>query len=211
MTTAEMIELLPEEHRDEARQTLERFTALEDIRTADQAIEAIKGNESLKRGYDKIAQQAVETYKRRFEDEQLPEMRKTLREEVMRELQPEETPEQKRLRALEEELRQRDEKERLYQTRDKLRAKAKELGFDEELAERFAVMPEPETELTTFAERMQQAIEKAAEKQVSERWGNRTPRTSAGGGGKITSIDQVPPEWTPADYARAVEAGQIDF
>lgn len=213
MTVAEMLELIPEDKRGEAKELVEQQNPLESVRDADSAVEFIKSHDVLKRAYDKIAQSAVESHKKRFEEEKLPEIRKQLRDEVRKELNPEETLEQKRLRELEEQLRERDKKEQLYQTREKLRGKAKELGFDEDLAERFAYMQteDPESELATFAERMQQAVQSAAEKEVNNRWPSKAPKTSAGTGGKIESADQVPSEWTPADYARAKEAGQIAY
>lgn len=213
MTVDDIIAALPEEQQAEARATLDGLNPLSGVSDADSAVELIKSNEALRRGYDKIAQQAVEAHKAKFEADKLPELKKQWRDEVRKELQPEETPEQRRLRELEEQLSERDKKERLYQTRDKLRSKAKELGFDEGLAERFAYMQtdDPEAELSTFAEKMQAAVKSMAEKEVEARWPTKAPRNGTTGGGKITNADQVPSDWTPQDYARAVEAGTVEL
>jgi hypothetical protein len=196
MTISEVIELVPEDKREEARQALEGLDPFKGIQDAEGAVDFIRSNEKLKRGYDKIAQQAVESHKRKFEEEKLPELRNAWKDEVRRELNPEETPEQKRLRELEEQLRQRDEKERRYQLKDKLRAKAKELGFDEELAEQFVYMQTDDHDavLSTFAERTRALAEKMADEEINKRWPTKTPRQSAGGGGnefaKMT-LDQI--------------------
>lgn len=212
MTIDEVIALLPEESQAAARETIEGLNPLGSIQDAEQAVEFIRSNEKLKRGYDKIAQQAVESHKRKFEEEKLPELQKAWKDELRKELNPEETPEQKRLRELEEQLQQRDAKEASYKLKDKLRAKAKELSFDEELAERFVNMQsdDPETELETFAARMQEQVKAMAEAEVNKRWPTKGPRQNAGGGGKMKPAE-VPAEWTPADYAAALDAGQIDL
>lgn len=213
MTQEELLELLPEDKKEEAKELFQNTNPLQGIEDADTAVEFIKSNDVLKRGYDKIAQTAIEAHKRKFEEERLPELKKSIRDELQKELNPEETPEQKRLRELEQQLAERDKKEKQYQLKEKLRGKAKELSFDEDLAERLVNLntEDPETELENFASRFQQRVQELAEKEVANRWPNKKPKTSPNGSSKITSIDQIPEEWTAEDYARAKEAGQIDF
>lgn len=213
MTVKEILAALPEDVRADAQTTLEGLDPLSGVQDADSAVEFIKSNERLRRGFDKIAQQAVDAHKQRFESERLPELQKQLREEIRRELQPEETPEQKRLRELEEQLSERDKRERLYQTREKLRTKAKELSFDEELAERFAHMQtdDPEAELTKFAERMQAHVKTLADKEVNERWGTRAPKSGQPSSGKIERVEDVPGDWSREQIVAAMESGTISW
>lgn len=214
MTVEEMLQLVPEEKREEAKQTIEGLNPLNSLQDVDSAVSFMDSNDLLKRAKDKVAQQAAEANKRRFEEERLPELRKQMRDELAKELNPEETPEQKRLRELEEQIAERDRREQLYKKREQLRAKGKELGFDEELAERFAYMQtdNPESELETFAERMQKLVESQTEQRVAERWPNRKPQTSGSGvNGKITRIEDVPKDWSKEDIAKAMENGTIQW
>ena len=137
MTVDEVLQLIPEEQRDEAKQAIEGLNPLSSVQDADSALRLIEESDVLRRAKDKIAQQAVESHKRKFEEEKLPELQKQWKDEVRKELQPEETAEQKRLRELEETLKERDKREQMYQTKEKLRARAKEVGVDEDIAERF--------------------------------------------------------------------------
>jgi len=213
MTVDEVLQLIPEEQRDEAKQAIEGLNPLSSVQDADSALRLIEENDVLRRAKDKIAQQAVESHKRKFEEEKLPELQKQWKDEVRKELQPEETAEQKRLRELEETLKERDKREQMYQTKEKLRARAKEVGVDEDIAERFVNMntDDPVAELDTFAERFKETLEQRTTEEINKRWPNRAPKTQPGSGGKITSMDQIPKDWTRDDYAAAVEAGQIDF
>lgn len=213
MTVEELLGLIPEENRDEASQVIKGLNPLGNVADADSAVDFIKSHDVLKRGYDKIAQAAVDAHKRKFEEDRLPEMRKAMRDELLKELKPEETPEQKRLRELEEQLRERDSREKLYQLKEKLRAKAKEVDFDEGLAERFAYMQtdDPESELTTFSDRVKALAKDLAEKEIASRWPQNRPKVSAQVAGKITEVSGVPEEWTQEQVAEAIEKGVIAF
>lgn len=213
MTAKEIVEALPEEMREEAMQTIERMNPFNGVQELDSAVDVMKGNDQLNRIRSKIAQDAVDSYKRKFDEEKLPELRKSMRDDILKEINPTETPEQKRLRELEDQLKERDSRERLYQVKEKLRAKAKEIGFDEDLAERFALMQtdSPEEELATFAERVKSQAQKIAEAEIAQRWPSKQPRVNGSAPGKITAVDDVPKEWSAQDYAKALEKGVINY
>lgn len=213
MTAKEIVEALPEEMREEAMQTIERMNPFNGVQELDSAVDVMKGNDQLNRIRSKIAQDAVDSYKRKFDEEKLPELRKSMRDDILKEINPTETPEQKRLRELEDQLKERDNRERLYQVKEKLRAKAKEIGFDEDLAERFALMQtdSPEEELATFAERVNSQAQKIAEAEIAQRWPSKQPRVNGSAPGKITAVDDVPKEWSAQDYAKALEKGVINY
>ena len=215
MTVNDILQALPEDMRGDAEETLKGMSnPLEGLHGAEDAAQFIKSNDVLRRGLDSEISRAVDSHKKRFDDEKLPELKKSMRDELLKELNPTETPEQKRLRELEDQLKERDNRERLYQTKEKLRAKAKEVGFDEELAERFALMntEDPESELMTFAEKVQAQAQKLAEAEIAQRWPSKAPKRNADGAtSKINSVDEVPSEWTPAQYADALDKGLIQF
>ena len=199
MTVAEVLQLIPEEQRDEAEQAIEGMNPLASVQDVDSALRLIDENDVMRRAKDRIAQQAVESHKRKFEEEKLPELQKQWKDEVRKELQPEETAEQKRLRELEEALKERDKREQMYQTREQLRARAKEIGIDEDIAERFANVQtdDPITELDTFAERFKQSVEARATEEVNKRWPDRVPRqapSNTGGDISRKDFDQLPPD-----------------
>ena len=198
MTVDEILQFVPEDQRDDAKQAIEGSNPLASVQDADSAMQLIDEHETLRRAKDKIAQQAVESHKRKFEEDKLPELQKQWKDEVRKELQPEETPEQKRLRELEETLKERDKRERIYQTKDALRARAKEIGIDEDIAERFATVnvDDPVAELETFADRFKESVEKRATEEVNKRWPDRVPRqapSSIGGEMSRTDFDKLSP------------------
>jgi len=213
MTIEELMEVVPEDKKEGVQQLLQEINPLSKVQDADSAAELIANHDVLKKGRDKLVTSAIESHKKKFEEEKLPELRKSIRDEVSKELNPEETPEQKRLRELEQQLQERENREKQYQLKEQLRSKAKELDFDEDLAERFVTMntEDPASELEQFANRFREMVETRAEKEVANRWPNKKPRVSPSGSSKITSVDDIPEEWTPEDYARAKEAGQIQY
>jgi hypothetical protein len=83
----------------------------------------------LKPHLDRYATKAIETHDARFQSEKLPEILKNERDKIRAELNPEETPEQKRIRELEERLQKADADNRTRERRDILRKKAQELGI----------------------------------------------------------------------------------
>ena len=198
MTVDEVLQLIPEEQRDEAKQAIEGMNPLASVQDVDSALQLIQEHEGLRRAKHKIQQQALDSHKQKFEEEKLPELQKQWKDEVRKELQPEETAEQKRLRELEEQLSERDRREKMYQTREQLRSRAKEIGIDEDIAERFANMQtdDPITELDTFAERFKKSVEARATEEVNKRWPDRAPRQAPSKtGGEISrkDFDQLPP------------------
>ena len=213
MTIDDILALVPEDQREQAKQAIDGLNPLSKIGSAAEAVDFIKSNSVLKRGYDTIARLAIEAHKERYETEELPKIKNALRDELSKELNPAETPDQKRLREMEQKLADKEKAEQQYQLKNRLRAKAKEVGVDEEIAEKLAFLQtdDHEAELTWFAERFESAVKSRADQEVNNRWPKGSPKTSAGGGGKITSVDQVPAEWTPQQYAKALEKGLVDY
>lgn len=212
MTVEQILELIPEENRGDAEQAIRGLNPLDGL-SKDRALDFMRNTDVLRSALDAEVSRAVEANRRKFDEEKLPELRKSMRDDILKEINPTETPEQKRLRELEDQLKERDNRERLYQVKEKLRAKAKELGFDEDLAERFALMQtdSPEDELATFAERVKSQAQKIAEAEIAQRWPSKQPRVNGSAPGKITAVDDVPKEWSAQDYAKALEKGVINY
>lgn len=212
MTVEQILELIPEENRGDVEKAIRGMNPLDGL-TKDKAFDFMRNTDVLRSALDAEVSRAVEANRRKFDEEKLPELRKSMRDDILKEINPTETPEQKRLRELEDQLKERDNRERLYQVKEKLRAKAKEIGFDEDLAERFALMQtdSPEEELATFAERVKSQAQKIAEAEIAQRWPSKQPRVNGSAPGKITAVDDVPKEWSAQDYAKALEKGVINY
>lgn len=192
MTIEELLGVVPEEKKEEVQELLQEINPLSKVQDADSAAELIANHDVLKKGRDKLVTSAIESHKRKFEEEKLPQLRKSVRDEVVKELNPEETPEQKRLRELEQQLQERERRERQYQLKEQLRTKAKELDFDEDLAEQFALLQaeDPSSELERFANRFREMVQSKAEKEVATRWPDKKPKSSQEvKGGELTRAE----------------------
>lgn len=95
--------------------------------------------------FDSAVTSAVNNHDRRFKEEKLPEILKQEREAIRKELNPEETPQEKRIAELEEQQRQSALREKTVERRDALRRRHKELdlgsiGLGPEHIEPFVVL-----------------------------------------------------------------------
>lgn len=127
---------------DEGLQLVRDLDPLKNIDSREAAIDFMKRNDKFKSALDYEVQQAVETNSKKFSETKLPELIKAERQKIMQELNPEETPEQKRVRELEEKIAERDARDARRELEASLRTKAQELGFDPLRAERYAALGE---------------------------------------------------------------------
>lgn len=111
----------------------------EGIKTKEQAIDFIDKNDVFKSAKDSLISTAVNAHDDKFKETKLPEIIKAKREEWTKEMNPEETPEQKRIRELETRDAERDSKERKRDLEDALLTKASEIGFDPIRAKDYSV------------------------------------------------------------------------
>lgn len=108
------------------------------------AAKLVESNQFLKSELDSRVSKSVENATERFKENKLPDILKEEREKIRKELNPEETPEQKRIRELEEKLGEKDKIEQLNQKKLELREKAKAyaeekgIQYDVTKAEKFA-------------------------------------------------------------------------
>jgi actin-related protein len=157
---------------------------LKNIDSTDAALDFMKRNPQFQSALDAANRRAVEANQKRFEEEKLPELRKALREEAMKELNPEETPEQKQIRELREQMAERDRRDALVARKDELRKKAQEIGFDPIRAERYAVLGDGALEaMTGDAHWFQTTLKSELDKASKSRFKSEPP---AGGNGTPT-------------------------
>jgi actin-related protein len=145
---------------DDAKQALEYMKAIPALRSA---LDAEK-NREYDRGY------------KSYEEKELPEKEKELRESIRKELNPTETEDQKQIRALREKLEAKEKAEALTERKEALRARAKEYGVDPDIAADFALYGDDgETYLKRHAEWHKKELDAVKEQSSKAAFGNRTP------------------------------------
>ena len=108
------------------------------ITTKEQAIDFIGRNGTFTSAVDSLISTAVNRHDEKFNTDKLPALEQTIRDKVIAELNPDETPEQKRIRELEEKLSSSERRDAENALKAKLRGKANELGYDTEIAARLS-------------------------------------------------------------------------
>ena len=161
------------------------------ITTKEQAIDwMVKNpNTAFKSALDYREQQASEARERNFKEKNLPELINAEREKFQKELNPDLTPEQKRIAELERKWLDGENKAKLNDLKDSLRKKAKELGYPESRAEKFAVYGESAfDELQEASEFLNNTTKTKLESEIKTRFGNiKTPET-----GKTDPAKSIP-------------------
>lgn len=142
----------------------------------EEAAKVVEDNQYIKSELDSRISKSVDNALKKFEETKLPEREKEIRERVQKELNPEETPEQKRVRELEEKLQNYDKERQTEKRKAELREKAKELGFDPLKAERYAAFGEDaEAELEKDVNELQTQINSKLEEEIKKRYGGKEP------------------------------------
>ena len=175
---------------------------------AKQAIDYIRAIPSLRSAYDAALNTEYNRAVKKYEEEKLPEKEKELRESIRKELNPDETPEQKQIRELREKLEAKEKAEALTERKEALRAKAKDFGVDPDIAADFALYGDDgETYLKRHAEWHKKELDAIKAETAKGAFGNRTPQ--AGGAPKGLRA-QLTEEYNNLVIAgRGVEATKI--
>lgn len=151
---------------------------------AKQAVEYIRGIPSLRSAFDASLNKEFDRATGKYETEKLPEIKKGIYEEVRRELNPTETPEQKENRELREKLAQKERAEALTIKQNALRVKAKDYGIDPEVAADYATYgDDAENVLKRHAEWHKKELDAVKAESAKAAYGNNNPK----GGGSLNS------------------------
>lgn len=155
------------------------------------AIRFILDNKALNSVYQAELSRKNEDYRKRYSDETRPTLEKEIRDAVMKELNPEETKEQKELREIREELARAKAEKLITERREALRKLATEKSFDPELAAELAVYgDEAEAKLDFFAERFKGQVDAKYEETARQKLGDGKP--PAGGGDTFDMAKAMP-------------------
>ena len=122
----------------EAEELVQKGT-FDGITTKEQAIDFIGKNAAFKSAADSLISTAVSNHDEKFKAEKLPALIEEEKKKIQKELNPDETPEQKRIRELEEGIKARDQKDAIADRKSLLRTKAAELKADPLWAEKYYI------------------------------------------------------------------------
>lgn len=153
-----------------------------------QALEYMKAIPSLRSALDAEKNREYDRGFKSYEEKELPEKEKTIRESIRKELNPTESSEQKQIRELREKLESKEKAEALTQKQNALRGKAKEYGVDPEVAADYARYgDDAEDVLKRHAEWHKKELDAAKAETARTAFGNKTPT----GGGSLNSKPQA--------------------
>ena len=156
---------------------LEADNPMMKIQSKEEALAFIEKTPYFKSALDSETSKRIENALNRFQEEKIPGLWKEREEELRKELSPEETPEQKRIRELEERIAAADKREQEEGLKSDLRAKAKEIGFDPLRAERYAVYGDNAAKfMQEDFESNKKAIETQIDKEIKSRYKGETPK-----------------------------------
>lgn len=158
-----------------------------------EALEFIKRTPSLRSAFDASLNREYDRAIEKYKTEKLPETEKELRDRIYKELHPEETPEQKRIRELEEKLGAKEAFEKRKMLESALMEKGKEFGIDPTIAADYAAYGEQaETIMKKHAEYLKSQIDGVKNEMTKTAYGNKPP--VVGSGGLKTVKDMTPDE-----------------
>ena len=136
------------------------------------------------REYDR----AIEKYKA----EKLPETEKALRDSIYKELHPEETPEQKRIRELEEKLNAKDISEKKTMRENEIVKLSNDYGIDPRVAVAFAINAEkPEESVKSLADYIKSREDAIKNQTAQTMYAGKPP---VQGSGTIKSVKDMTPD-----------------
>jgi NADH dehydrogenase/NADH:ubiquinone oxidoreductase subunit G len=160
----------------EAEKLVNDLNPLKNIATTSDALSFIQRNDLFKQALDSETSKRVSDHDKRFQEEKLPDILKTERTNILKELNPDETPEQKRIRELEEDAKQRDARDAKRELEKSLREKAVELKANPVKAERYAVYGDKALEIfEADVSETNKLIETELAKRIKEKFGDNPP------------------------------------
>ncbi len=194
----DLLAYVPEDKRAEFSEKTKAYV----VPTDDLVLDIVKKSQSLT---DKVATPVVEARFKNFKDKDMEALLLEREDKIRKELAPkDETPEQKRLKALESELAERKTADLHTQKKDALRKKAAELGYDPLKAERLYALPDAEDVLTILATESKATAAKLADLENKLKYGGNPPPAGSSTVNKITEAEfnKMDPKARSAFFAK---------
>jgi len=133
-------------------------------------------NKKLMSVFDDEVRVKIEAHDKKFAENNLPKILKEEREKIVKELNPEETPLEKRVREQDERIKAFENEKADGIRKASLRAKAQEIGFDPLLAEDFSVYGDDAVaKMARVKEYIDNASMSKVEAETKKRFGNTAP------------------------------------
>lgn len=152
---------------------------VEALKTKEEALALIQKTPLLTSALDYHTTKKIELHDEKFASEKLPGLLKAEADRIRKELNPEETPEQKKIRELEDWKAEQLKIAKQNEIRASLRQKASELKFDPSLAEDYYTHGEKAVErLEAAAKRFEAEVAARVDAIAKERFGSAPPQAS---------------------------------
>lgn len=148
--------------------------------TKENAFDFIKDNQVLLSTFDSQVSKSVESGVENFKSKGMLDILKEKEEALRAEFNPQETPEQKKIRELESRLEASDSEKALAKLQDDLSLKAKELEFDPIDARDFAIYGDKAVEmLEKYAARENERLNERLNKEIKTKYNGNPPKKTS--------------------------------
>jgi len=118
---------------------LEDLNPMNSVKTQDEALAFMERNQIFRSALDSETSRRIDKHDEKFKSDKLPGLLKEERTKIEKEINPDISPEQKRIAELEGREKERDNKDVVTARKEALRLKAAELKYDPLRAERLAI------------------------------------------------------------------------
>jgi hypothetical protein len=146
--------------------------------TTDNFIEIAKKHPKLLSAFDSQVSKRVESGVNNFKEKDMVSLLKSREEEIRAEINPKETPEQKKVRELTDKITAMESKEKLSMLQSELSLKAKELGFDTIKAKDYAIYGDRAMDrLEADAEWFKSELETRLSSEIKEKYSKTVPKS----------------------------------
>ena len=199
----DLLQFVPEEKQDEFRTVAEGY-----IRRDPEAISELIANDQ--RLHDRILDKPLKTREQNLRENEFPKLLesrlKEERDKLMKELNPEESPAEKRLRELEQKLADKEAKEAQYERRATLREQYKDVAPD--VAERlYALDDDSVSAVMEYTKGLRAKID---ELEKVQKYGGKAPAGGGKGDGKVISEAEYNAMSPKEQYAYITGGGQLE-
>ena len=199
----DLLQFVPEEKQDEFRTVAEGY-----IKRDPEAISELIANDQ--RLHDRILDKPLKTREQNLRENEFPKLLESRlqeeRDKLMKELNPEESPAEKRLRELEQKLADKERKETEYERRATLREQYKDVAPD--VAEKlYALDDDSVSAVMEYTKGLRSKID---ELEKVQKYGGKPPAGGGKGGAKVISEAEYNEMSPKEQYAYITGGGQLE-
>ena len=195
----DLLQFVPEDQRDSFAEVAKGYVKADD----DVLYETVKGKPQL---FNRIIEKPLQTRYETWKEKELPGIIEQERDRLMKEINPEETPAEKRLRELEQKLADKERKETEYERRATLREQYKDVAPD--VAEKlYALDDDSVSAVMEYTKALRSKID---ELEKVQKYGGKPPAGGGKGDGKAISEAEYAKMAPKEQFAFVTGGGQIE-